>query len=152
MTDEIEFQNQPQLPKPSSALQRLDKLIGTWEISGGAGGKVTYEWMEGEYFLLQHVDLEQNGMRIMGVEIIGHERKFGEEPSEHIKSRFYDNLGDTFDYVYELDSDTLTIWAGEKGSPAFYQGRFSDNGNVLSGTWVYPDGGGYTSTAVRVRR
>jgi hypothetical protein len=91
-------------------------------------------------------------MKIKGVEIIGHERKFGEAPSEHIKSRFYDNMGDTFDYVYELDSDTLTIWAGEKGSPAFYQGKFSENGDVLSGSWVYPDGGGYTSMAVRVER
>ena len=106
--------------------------------------------MEVGYFLIQRVDLEQNGMKIKGIEIIGHKRKFGEGPSEEIKARFYDNLGDTFDYVYELYGARLTIWAGEKGSPAFYPGEFSDDGNVLSGGWIYPDGGGYQSTARRV--
>jgi hypothetical protein len=131
-------------------LKHLDNLVGTWEITGGAQGKVTYEWMEGGYFLIQHVDLEQNGMRIKGVEIIGRERKFGEEPSDEIKSRFYDNMGDTFDYVYEMNGDSLTIWAGEKGSPAFYEGELSGDGNLLSGRWIYPDGGGYQSTARKV--
>jgi hypothetical protein len=51
---------------PSLALKQLDKLVGTWKISGGAEGEVTYEWMPGGYFLVQHVDLEQNGMRIKG--------------------------------------------------------------------------------------
>jgi hypothetical protein len=73
---------------------------------------VTYEWMEGGFFLIQHVDLEQYGQRIKGLEIIGHERFFGADPSEEIKSRFYSNTGNTLDYVYELQGDTLTIWGG----------------------------------------
>jgi hypothetical protein len=40
------------------------------------------------------------------------------KPSQHITSRFYDTRGDTIDYVYELEGDMLTIWRGEKGSPA----------------------------------
>jgi hypothetical protein len=44
--------------------------------------------------------------------------------------------------VYELEGDTLTIWGGEKGSPAYYQGRFSQDGNTISGAWMYPGGGG----------
>src|SRR5215207_9893132 len=103
-----------QAPEPSPDLKSLDRLVGTWEVSGGAQGKVTFEWMEGGYFLIQHVDLEQHGQRIKGIEIIGHERPFGAEPSEDIKSRFYDNTGNTLDYVYELEGDTLTIWAGRK--------------------------------------
>jgi hypothetical protein len=55
----------------------------------------------------------------------------------------------TLDYVYELEGDALKIWAGEKGSPAYYEGTFG--GDTLSGEWVYPGGGGYTSTATRVR-
>ena len=151
MTDEMNTQMQSHLPVPGPMLKALDRLVGTWKISGGAQGEVAYEWMEGGYFLIQRVDLEQNDMKIKGMEIIGHERRFGEEPSEEIKSRFYDNMGDTFDYVYELNGDRLTIWAGEKGSPAYYQGEFSDDGNILSGSWVYPDGGGYQSTASRFK-
>ena len=143
--------NVQQPPEPDPDLKSLDRLVGSWEISGGAQGKTTYEWMEGGFFLIQHVDLEQYGQKIKGIEIIGHERQFGAEPSEDIKSRFYDNMGNTLDYVYELDGDTLTIWAGGKGSPAYYKGKFSDDGNTMTGAWVYPGGGGYDSTATRVK-
>ena len=44
----------------------------------------------------------------------------------------------------------LTIWAGEKDSPAYYKGRFSADGNTATGAWVYP-GGGYESTMTRVK-
>ncbi len=68
--------------------------------------------------------------------MIGHEQKFGEPASADIKSRIYDTTGNTFEYVYELEGDTLTIWGGEKGSPAYYRGTFSADGNSASGGWV----------------
>jgi hypothetical protein len=139
-----------QIPAPSPDLAGLNRLVGTWKVTGGSEGSVTYEWMEGGFFMLQHVDLEQYGQRVKGLEIIGHLRPFGEEPSEHIHSRYYANTGDTFDYVYEVEGDTLTIWAGEKGSPAYFRGTFSADGNNCSGAWVYPGGGGYESNMVRV--
>jgi hypothetical protein len=148
MTDDATgVPQQPPTPRPD--VQALGRLVGTWTISGGATGRATYEWLEGGFFLLQHVELEQYGQRIKGLEVIGHEQPFGGEPSPDIKSRFYDNLGNTLDYVYELEGDTLTIWGGERGSPAYYKGRFSEDGNTLTGAWVYPDGGGYESTATR---
>ncbi len=138
-----------QPPQPNPDLKNLDILVGTWEMSGDVQGQVTFEWMEGGFFLIQHVDLgPQDGQRIKGIEIIGHERPFGAEPSDDIKSRFYSNMGDTLDYVYELEGDTLTIWAGEKGSPAYAKGTFSEDGNTGSGEWVYP-GGGYRFTMTR---
>ncbi len=141
-----------QRPEPSPDLESLgERLLGSWEVSGGARGRVTFEWMEGNFFLIQRVELEQYGQRITGLEVIGHERPFGAEPSEEIKSRFYSNTGDTLDYVYELEGDTLKIWAGEKGSPAYYEGTFGDDGDILSGAWVYPGGGGYEATSTRVK-
>jgi len=71
--------------------------------------------------------------------------------TDDIKSRYYGSDGNTFDYAYELDGDTLTIWGGEKGSPAYHKGKFSDDGNTLVGSWVWP-GGGYDSTATRVEK
>ena len=53
-------------------------------------------------------------------------------------------------YVYELEGDTLTIWAGEKGSPAYFKGEFNPDGDTVTGAWVYPGGGGYDSTMTRV--
>jgi hypothetical protein len=77
-------------------------------------------------------------------------KSFGEEPGEDVKSRFFGNMGDTLDYVYEVDGNILTIWGGDRGSPAYYRGEFSPDGNTLTGCWVYPGGGGYDSTATRI--
>lgn len=89
-------------------------------------GQTVYEWIDG-FFLIQHVELGDN----KGMEVIGHERKYGQSSSEEIKSRYYDSTGSTFDYVYELEGDTLMIWFGEKGTPAYYRGSFCPDGNTL---------------------
>ena len=149
MSDDTDAQDYGRPPEPNPDLKSLDRLVGTWEMSGDVQGRVSFEWMEGGFFLIQRVDLGRPGQRIKGIEIIGHERPFGAEPSEDIKSRFYSNTGDTLDYVYELEGDTLTIWAGERGSPAYARGTFSEDGNTGSGEWVYP-GGGYRFTMTRV--
>ena len=57
---------------------------------------------------------------------------------------------DTLDYVYELKENTFMIWGGEKGSPAFFKGTFSPDGNTCTGAWVFPGGGGYSTTRTRV--
>jgi hypothetical protein len=138
--------------QPHPDLKGLEKLIGTWKQSGGVTGTVIYEWAAGGFFLLQRVDLEHDGHAIQGLEVIGHLQPFGEAPSPDIKSRFYSYLdGLTLDYVYEMDGDTLTIWGGERGSPAYYRGAFSADGNTLTGGWVYPGGGGYEAVATRLR-
>jgi hypothetical protein len=132
-------------------LAALDRLVGTWKVSGGADGTVTYRWLDGGCFLIQDVRLEQYGEGITGIEVIGRERPFGaEKPGDEIKSRFYGKNGETLDYVYELEADVLTIWCGGKGSPAYYRGSFHAAGDVLTGAWVYPGGGGYETTATRI--
>ena len=138
-------------PEPSPGLRALDRLVGTWEVSGDyVQGPSYYEWVEGGYFLIQRFDFEgPDGHKVRGIEVIGHERPFGAGPSGHTKSRAYTNTGDTLDYVYELEGDTLTIRGGEKGSPAYYEGEFSSDGNTLSGRWHWP-GGGYEATSTRI--
>ena len=137
--------------EPSPALRKLDRLIGTWELSGDVGGRVTYEWMEGGFFLIQRVNLlQEDGSTSAGMEVIGHERPLGEQPSADLKSRFYSGTGDTLDYTYELKGDTLRIWFGERGSPAYYEGAFSEDGATLRGAWHYPGGGGYEAISTRV--
>jgi len=152
MTDNSNTQDYQQVPEPNPDLKSLDRLVGKWKVSGpDIGGQVTYEWMEGGFFLMQHFDFVHGGHKVKGMEIIGHLQPFGEEPSTDIKSRIYDTMGNTFDYMYELEGDTLTIWGGEKGSPAYYQGKWSDDGNTNAGAWHYPGGGGYSSTMTRVK-
>ena len=142
--------DQSELPKPSKKLMALQKLIGRWQVAGGAEGTVTYRWMEGGFFLIQDVDLLQNGVHIVGMEIIGHLRPFGEAESLALTSRFYDNQGNTLDYEYEITGNELTIWAGVKDSPAYFKGTFSEDGKINKGEWVYPGGFGYESTMTKI--
>lgn len=122
--------------------------MGTWKLSGDTTGTVSFEWMQGGFFLLQRFDIVLFGHAVTGMEVIGHLRPFGEEPSPEIRSRAYDAKGNTLDYVYEIEGDTLTIWGGEKGSPAYFRGEFSPDGRTNVGAWVYP-GGGYQSAMTR---
>jgi hypothetical protein len=145
MTDSTNL-SEEQAAQPNLDLTSLDRLVGTWAVSGEAEGTVVYEWTEGGFFLLQHVDLGGN----KGLEVIGHEHKYGEDPSADIRSRYYGfSEGETLDYTYEIKDDTLTIWMGERNSPAYYEGTFSEDGNTLTGAWHYPGGGGYSTVSTR---
>ncbi|MBA3944869.1 MAG: hypothetical protein H0X37_09950 [Herpetosiphonaceae bacterium] len=62
-------------PIPNSDLTSLERLVGTWQVSGDAQGQVHYEWTEGKFFLLQHFDLVHGGRTIKGIEVIGHLRQ-----------------------------------------------------------------------------
>jgi hypothetical protein len=150
-TEKISTGSPSQGGSPHADLKNLDKLVGTWKLSGETSGQVIYEWLEGSFFLLQHVEMEHAGNQIKGLEVIGHIRLFGEEPGPDIKSRFYSSTGDTLDYVYELVDNLLMIWGGEKGSPAYFKGTFSEDGNVCTGAWDFPGGGGYSTTMTRVK-
>ena len=153
MTDNSYIQDEQQPPQPNPDLKSLDRLVGKWKVSGpDIKGKVTFEWMEGGFFLIQHFDFVQGGHKVKGMEVIGHLQMFGEQPSQDIRSRIYDTMGNTFDYTYEVNDETLMIWGGEKGSPAYYEGKWSEDGNTNTGAWHYPDGGGYESTMTRVKR
>lgn len=154
LENEAQAQYRPAVPNPD--LRNLDRLVGTWEISvpsgkGEISGQVSYEWAEGGFFLMQRFDLLHGEHQNKGIEYIGHFQLFGEEPSEEIKTRVFSFLdGMVLDYVYELVDDTLIIWAGEKGSPAYFKGQFSPDGDTLTGAWVYP-GGGYASRMSRAK-
>ena len=77
-----------------------------------------------------------------------YQKAFRDEPDPVIRSRFYGSNGETLDYVYEVDGDTVTIWAGDIGSPAYYRGEFSADGLVIDGSWAWP-GGGYHAVSTR---
>lgn len=141
----------PEAPAgPDDDLRSLDCLVGTWMLSGDTTGTLSYEWLEGGFFLLQRYDFDLFGHSVTGIEVIGHSRPYGEEPSPDLRSRAYDSGGNTLDYVYEVEGTTLTIWAGEKGSPAFFRGEFSADGRTNTGGWTYPGGGGYQCTMTRM--
>lgn len=139
-------------PQPNLDLKSLDRLLGTWQISGGPQGQIRFEKMEGGFFLMQHIELEYGGRKIKGVEVIGHLQFPGENPTPGIRSRFYSFLdGLTLDYVYELEGSRLQIWFGPRGSDNYFLGHFSEGGDSFRGAWKWP-GGGYDVIATKVAR
>ncbi|WP_216320594.1 hypothetical protein [Deinococcus aestuarii] len=138
------------LETPNPDLSTLERLVGTWQVSGEATGQVRYEWMEGGFFLVQHFDLIHGDRPIRGTEVIGHLHPFGGRRSADIHTRVYSFTdGQTLDYVYDLTGDTLTIWAGQRDSPSFYRGTFSGDGQTVTGGWTWP-GGGYRTSMTRM--
>jgi hypothetical protein len=139
-----------EVPAPPADLKALgDRLIGTWKISGEAEGETTYEWMEGGFFLIQRGWTHREGVEQKYLQIIGYDRTPGAEPADAMTGRLYTNHGETLAYVCEVAGDTMTIWMGEKGSPAVYTGTFSADGSRIEGGWEWP-GGGYKETMTRV--
>jgi hypothetical protein len=146
--DNTNAQHQP--PTPSPDLGGLDRLVGTWKVSGGAQGRVTYEWMEGGFFLLQHVELEQYGQRIKGMEVIGTN---GRSAASRARTS---SPGSTT--IWATPSTMCMSWtatplpsgAARRAPRPTTRGTFSQDGNTISGAWVYPDDGGYESTSSRV--
>jgi hypothetical protein len=121
-------------PRPPADLRHLDRLVGTWHLAGRVVGAVTYEWTEGGPFLLLHVDLDDAGRRIQGLEVIGrHPDEARGGADEGIPAHFYDSNGDVQLHIYELDGDTLVVWRDERGSTASFRGTFTPDGSVIVG-------------------
>jgi hypothetical protein len=82
-----------QQSEPNPALGSLDVLVGTWvksDPSGAIDRRATFEWMEGGFFLMQHVDF--GGTK--GIEIIGYD-----EASESLKSHYFGNASSVLVYT-----------------------------------------------------
>ena len=138
----------PEQPPPDPRLRRLDPFVGTWSMQGRETaeygeirGTLSYEWMEGGYFLLQHVEIDPPGHPVRGIEVIGYGRDWEGRAPKDCTSHFFDNDGNNFEYVYEVcDDGTVTIWGGYVGSPAAFRGRFSEDRRTLTGRWDWPGG------------
>jgi hypothetical protein len=138
-------------PTPHPGLKVLERLVGTWKVSGEVEGETSYEWMDGGFFLIARGVLDQGGTVTRHMEIIGydHPPEAG-EPARVLTSRLYTSGGNTLSYTHEVDDKTVKSWYGPKGSPAFFEAEWSPDGDSLTGAWQWP-GGGYKLTMTRLK-
>ncbi len=130
-------------PKPSLALSRLDRLVGTWRIKGRTAGAdkddvvgtTTFKWLQGKsgdsFFLEQDMDMDYAGTPIKSHELIGHDPK-----AKAFSSYVYSNMApDPWPYEWNIQGDTLTISIKHGPMRAKFTGKFAADGNSFSGGW-----------------
>jgi hypothetical protein len=150
-------ENAAQIPTstPDPALRRLDRLVGTWRLTGrtlnaqedNISGRVTIKWLPGGFFLEQRGEMEVMGFKLQSLELIGY------DPSTKAFSSYvYSSMGGTpLRYYWDVQGDTVTHWTdGSK-----YTGTFSEDGTILSGGWrpegtEATPGNAYDATMIRV--
>src|SRR5688500_2439984 len=125
------------------ALHRLDRFVGTWEVTGrtldaeedNVSGRLTFEWLPGGFFLQQRVQIDFTGLDVRGLEIIGYDPATGKFPST-----VYSNLvGVPIPYEYDVQGDRVTIRT-ELAGGATFTGTWAEDGSSMSGGWR-PDEG-----------
>ena len=127
-------------PTPHPALNRLESLVGTWEMTGrtlGAEedditGRTTIEWLPGGFFLLLHGEIDFMGHHAHSLEVVGYD-----PAADNFPATVYSSMdGAPAVYSWDVQGDVVTHWtAGSK-----YTGRFGPDGNTLVGGWR-PDPG-----------
>ncbi len=146
-----------QIPSPDPALKRLDKLVGTWELSGrtldskedNISGWTTFEWMPGGFFLKAAGEINYKGFKIQSLEIISY------DPAGHtFRSNVYSSIsGNVFPYWWDVRGDEVTHWM----KTAKYMGTFSMDGKSLTGGWRPVEGSensenvSYDAVMIRVK-
>lgn len=138
-------------------LQPFARLIGNWKLKHRDlntkeewDGHDTFEWLPGGRFLAFYHH-EGGNAGIDGVMIIGNEMGWEEtEPGDEIVGHWFESSsGHHYKYFWEIAGDTVQFWLNSKKSGMCFKGEFSEDGNVISGTWRWP-GGGYDLVIQRV--
>lgn len=129
--------------RPTS-LDRLDVLTGQWDMEAtfepgyfgqgspgitGRGGRTTFEWLDGRFFLTQRF-INEHPAAPSGIAIIG----AGPEPGTFTQ-HYYDSRGVARIYQMTLDGGT---WKLRREAPGFWQrytGVISNDGKTITGAW-----------------
>jgi Protein of unknown function (DUF1579) len=135
-------------PKPGTEHTRLAALVGRWRTEGWtsdtaetAAARIdaldTYEWLPGRFGLLHTVDARVGEEHVEGAEIIGWEPARGAYLTQY--------FGSDGPNAYEARlavEDGVLVWTMRSEVDRF-TGRFSDDGNTLTGGWEQLDTEGH---------
>jgi hypothetical protein len=151
-TNELHNPRQPGAPdspgdipaERPAALESLDVLIGRWEMEAsfeagyfgpgtppitGRGGRTTFEWLEGRFFLTQRF-VNEHPAAPSGIAIIG--------PGTDLatfEQHYYDSRGVARVYQMSLDDGVWRVWRQAPGFWQRYTGEISEDGTSIKGAW-----------------
>jgi hypothetical protein len=129
----VQAPEQPSRPAPE--LKRLETLIGKWkndiefknDPDNSGTGSVTYEWMEGRFFIVERFEqrFAKEGTH-QGISIIGYD---GE--SRACLSHFFDNHGNIREYRLTIEDRQFKV----SGPWERFTGEISKDESRITGTW-----------------
>ena len=121
--------------------KRLERFIGEWTmhvafpgVPPAVGGRVVFEWMPGERFLIQRWEVPvpeaPDGLAIIGFD----------DGSGTFRQHYFDSRGIARVYMMSLEDGVWTLW---RETPDFspldfaqrFTGTFSDDGTTIVGRW-----------------
>lgn len=127
-----------------AALSRLDALVGEWEMEvcfeagyfgpgsprvAGRGGRTRFEWLTGEFFLIQRFTVD-NPAAPSGIAIIG-----PGDAAETFCQHYYDSRGVARIYQMSLNDGVWQLWRQAPGFWQRYTGVFSSDSRTITGAW-----------------
>jgi hypothetical protein len=137
MTDDTNAQAHQQTPVPKPALERLDALVGEWNMEGShpldpttvVRGRAAFEWLVGGFFLVERWDVAHPDFPD-GIQIIG-----WDDASETYAVHYFDSRGISRRYEMSLSDGVWTMWRESPGFSQRFTGTFGDGGKTITGRW-----------------
>ena len=144
--EEVLVTSQPKTQaKPALAHEHLKVFIGRWHAEGESyavgqtkidpRGSIekwdsdeTYEWLPGQFFVIQTWDAKTGANPFKGTAIINWDEKY-----QHYMTRSYENHGFVRDYVTSVDGKTWTF----TGDTERARIEFTDGGDTQKITWEW---------------
>jgi hypothetical protein len=116
-------------------LEPFQSLIGSWTVEAThpafpsvvVGGSSSFEWLEGEQFLIQrsrtdHPDFPDS------ISVIG-------PVEERLAMYYFDSRGVHRVYEVSFEEGVLRIWRDAPGFSQRLEARFADGGDTFGGVW-----------------
>ena len=131
-----------------SAHQHLDRFVGTWTTEAThpqmpgvvVHGTATFEWLEGEHFLIQRArtDHEDFPDSIAIIGITGTDRvdpRNTGDAEARLRMSYFDSRGVSRVYDVGVDDTTLRFSRMASGFSQRFVGTLANNGDTLAGRW-----------------
>jgi hypothetical protein len=129
-------------------LQLFNRLVGTWTTAGThpmvpgvvLRGSTTFEWLEGEKFLVIHSQVDHPDFPT-AISIIGDletDRMDGGSDGKStsdgsLRMHYFDSRGVFRDYEASIDEAAWRWWRNTPGFSQRFTGTFSDSGDTITG-------------------
>jgi hypothetical protein len=143
---EMSIGSKPQRSQLNPALERLDVLVGDWNIeitstsfdpdpSAVVHGRASFHWLEDRAFLRERFEIEDSKFP-RGIAIIG-----PDDSADTYCILYFDSRGVSRIYPVSLQDNAWKMWRDFPGFSQRFIGIFEDNRNRISARWEKPSDG-----------